>query len=143
MRRVGALAAAALAVALVLVAVARWERGRHADEQNAGIAHVYREVGELDAPNLEGFRVLDDFQCLIYRANGRRFGLELCVDWDGRVVEAMDRRTETKIWSLREDAEHATVRVDRREFERVIDAMCDQCAAIFERARQPGGVARR
>jgi hypothetical protein len=143
-RRVVVAAAVVLLAAVALVAVARWERSRHADQENAGIQRVRSEIGELDGPTLAGFRVLQDFQCLIYRRNGRPFGLELCVDWDGRVVEAMDRRDgDAEIWSLREDPGRARVRVERRAFERVISTMCEECEAIFERARSPLGQARR
>lgn len=131
-----------LVLAAALVAVARWERERHSDEANDGIERVYAAVGELDAPNLQGFRMLEDFQCLIYRAGGRTYGYELCVDWDGRVVEAFDRRDGTEVWSVREDPDLARVHVDRRSFERVIESMCEECGRIFERAREPGGQAR-
>jgi hypothetical protein len=135
--RLAGIAAAALVLAVALVVVARWERARHADDANDGIERVYEAVGALDAPNLEGFRMLEEFQCLIYRAGGRMYGLELCVDWEGRVVEAFDRRGDSvRISSLREDPELARVRVDRRAFERVVEGMCDDCAAIFERARE-------
>lgn len=143
-RRVVVAAAVVLLAAVALVAVARWERSRHADHENAGIERVRSAVGELNGRTLAGFRVLQDFQCLIYRRRGRIFGLELCVDWDGRVVEAIDRRgDEVEIWSLREDPGHARVRVDRREFERIVSTMCRKCEAIFERARTPLGQARR
>ena len=142
-RVVGAVVAAVL-LGLLLVGVARWERSHHADQENAGIERVYRAVGNLDGPTLEGFRFLDDFQCLIYRGGGRTFGLELCVDWQGRVIEGIDRRgDEVQISSLREDPGRARVRVDRRQFERVIESMCEECRAIFERARMPLGQARR
>jgi hypothetical protein len=140
---VGGVVAAAIA-AVLLVGVARWERDRHAVQENDGIERVYEAVGRLDAPTLQGFRFLDDFQCLIYRAGGRKFGLELCVDWDGRVVEAIDRRGgDVRISSLREDPSRARVRVDRRQFEQVVESMCEDCHAIFERARTPFGQARR
>lgn len=143
-RRVVVAGAVVLLAAVALVAVARWERSRHADQENAGIQRVRSEIGELDGKTLAGFRVLRDLQCLIYRRNGRTFGLELCVDWDGRVVEAMDRRgDEAEIWSLREDPGRARVRVDRRAFERVISTMCEECEAIFVRARSTLGQARR
>jgi hypothetical protein len=143
-RRVVVAAAVVIVAAMGLVAVARWERSRHADHENAGIQRVRSEIGELDGPTLAGFRVLEDFQCLIYRRNGRTFGLELCVDWNGRVVEAMDRRNgDGEIWSLREDPGRARVHVDRRVFERVISTMCKECEAIFERAQAPLGQARR
>jgi hypothetical protein len=143
-RRVAGVILAAVVAAVALVGVARWERNRHADQENDGIERVYEAVGRLDAPTLQGFRFLDDFQCLIYRAGGRKFGLELCVDWDGRVVEGIDRRGgEVRISSLREDPTRARVRVDRRRFEHVVESMCEDCRAIFERARTPLGQARR
>lgn len=143
-RAVAAGLAVVLLVAVALVAVARWERARHADRQNAGIERVHAAVGELDGPTLEGFRFLGEFQCLIYGRGGRTFALELCVDWDGRVVEGIDRRGgEVEIWSLREDPERARVRVDRSRFEQLIEGMCTDCRAIFERAREGGGQPRR
>jgi hypothetical protein len=139
-RRVAVGAAVLLLLAVALVAVARWERTRHADRENAGIERVDAAVGALDGPTLAGFRFLEEFQCLIYRRHGRTFALELCVDWDGRVVEGIDRRgDEVEIWSLREDPERARVRVDRRKFERVVSTMCKECKSIFERARMPLG----
>ena len=138
-RVVGALVAAVI-LALAVVGVARWEGDRHAEQENDGIERVYEAVGRLDASSLQGFRFLDDFQCLIYRAGGRKFGLELCVDWDGRVIEAIDRRGgDVHISSLREDPQRARVLVDRHRFERVIESICDDCRAIFERARMPLG----
>ena len=132
--------AVVLVAAVALVAVARWERASHADRENAGIERVQATVGELDSPTLEGFRFLGDFQCLIYGRDGRTFALELCVDWDGRVVESIDRRGgDVEIWSLREDPENARVRVDRSRFEKLIERMCADCRAIFERAREGGG----
>lgn len=134
-RRRTAAALAALVAAIALVALGRFERDDHADEQNAGIERVRETVGELDAPSLEGFRMLQDFQCLIYGSGGRTFALELCADREGRVVEAIDRRDGVRIWSLREDPELARVRVERARFEEVIGGMCAECRAIFERGR--------
>ena len=143
-RRVVVVLAGVLIAALAIVAVGRAERTRHADTENDGIERVYAAVGALEGPTLAGFRFATEFQCLIYRRGSRTFALELCVDWDGRVIEAIDRRgDETEIWSLREDPERARVRIDRREFERVVSTLCDACEAIFERSRQPLGRARR
>jgi hypothetical protein len=133
---------AAAVLLLGLVPIGRWERTRHDDRQNDGIERVYTAVGSLESP-ATGFRSLESFQCLIYRRAQTLFALELCVDWQGRVVEGIDRRGgEVRIWSLREDPERARVRVDRRRFEQKIERMCAQCKAIFERARLPGGQAR-
>lgn len=143
-RRIVAVLAVVLVAALAVVAVGRAERTRHADVENDGIERVYSAVGDLEGPTLAGFRFATEFQCLIYRRESRTFALELCADWEGRVIEAIDRRGgETEIWSLREDPERARVRLDRSEFERVVSTMCDDCEAIFERSRQPLGRARR
>lgn len=143
-RRVVVGAVVALLAVAAILAVGRWELARHADRENDGIERVYAAVGDLDGPTLAGFRFQEEFQCLIYERGGRTFALELCVDWDGRVVEAFDRRGEdVKISSLREDPDRARVHVDRRAFERLVSTMCDTCEAIFERARQPLGQARR
>jgi hypothetical protein len=131
--------AVVLLAAVALVAVAKAERTRHADRQNDGIERVHQAVGELDGPTLAGFRFLSAFQCLIYSRGGVQFALELCVDWEGRVVEGIDRRGEdVQIWSLREDPDRARVRIARTRFERVIEQLCVECRAIFERARAGG-----
>lgn len=135
-RRIGAIVAAVAAVVLVVVLVGASERSRHSDRENAGIADVVGAVGPLDSPSLKGFRLLTRFQCLVYTRGGVEFALELCVDRDGRVVEAIDRRSgEPEFWSLREDPSRADVRVDRTEVERLIVKMCPDCAGIFERNR--------
>jgi hypothetical protein len=117
-------AAAALAFAALagLVGVGRWEGARHADDENRGIARIRALVGPLDSPTLEAYRLLPQFSCLLYRRGGERLALELCVDGEGRVVEAIDRRGrgDPEVASIREDPEAATVRVDRSEVDRLI-----------------------
>lgn len=125
---------AALGALLVLVGVGRGERSRHADRQNDGIELVRAAVGPLDSPSLKGFRFLAKFQCLVYRRGRNDFALELCIDRQGRVVEAIDRRSgNTDWWSLREDPGLATVHVERGQVERLIVKMCPDCAGIFAR----------
>ena len=115
---------AALAVAAVLVAVARWERTRHADEQMVGMRRTVQAVGPLDSPDLVGFRYFPHFQCLAYRRPQHRIALELCVDPDGRVIETIDRRSgEPVIWSLREDPTASEVRVSRPTVDRLLARM--------------------
>jgi hypothetical protein len=139
-RRWATLALVATLAALVVVGIGRWERSRHADEENDGIARVRAAVGELDSSRLAGFRFLARFQCLVYSRGQNEFALELCVDREGRIVEAIDRRSgETKYWSLREDMKLADVRVDRGEVERLIVRMCPDCAGIFERDEERAG----
>jgi hypothetical protein len=113
-RRAVLLAVAAAVVLLLLIPVGRWERGERADEEMSGMRTVLAAVGTLDSPTLKGFRVLANFDCLLYERNRYDFALEVCVDDEGRVVEAIDRRgDEPRIWSLRDDPSSSDVRVDR------------------------------
>jgi hypothetical protein len=120
-RRWLAVAGAAVLALAALVVVGRHERSSHAADENRKIAEIRRLVGPLDSPSLDAFRLLPQFSCLLYRRDGNRFALELCVDARGRVVEAIDRRGRTpRIASLREDPSHATVRVERAEVDRLL-----------------------
>jgi hypothetical protein len=124
MRRVVVLAAAVLVAAVALVAIGRWERGQRASEENAGMHTVVQEVGPIGSPSLRGFRILANFDCLVYRRGRVPYALELCIDDEGRLVEAIDRRSgEPHIWSLRDDPTRASVRFDRREVDRLLDMM--------------------
>lgn len=121
MRRWLAVGGAAIVALAALVVVGRHERSAHAASENRKIADIRRLVGPLDSPSLDAFRLLPQFSCLLYRRDGNRFALEVCVDAHGRVVEAIDRRGRTpRIASLREDPSHATVRVDRAEVDRLL-----------------------
>jgi hypothetical protein len=117
-----AIVVAVLVVLGVLVLVGRSEGRRHAREENRGIAGIRALVGPLDSPSLDRYRLLPAFSCLLYERHANPFALELCVDADGRVVEAIDRRNRRKprIYSLREDPSAATVRVDRAEVDRLL-----------------------
>jgi len=117
-----AVVAGALVVLAALVVVGRWEGRRHARKENRGIAEIRALVGPLDSPSLDRYRLLADFSCLLYRRNGNAFALELCIDAEGRVVEAIDRRDRRRprIFSIREEHSAATVRVDRAEVDRLI-----------------------
>jgi hypothetical protein len=124
MRRSGPLVVvgAVLVALAALVVVGRWEGRRHARSENRGIAEIRGLVGPLDSSSLDRYRLLAQFSCLLYGRNGNAFALELCVDRNGRVVEAIDRRNRRKprIFSLREDPSAATVRVDRAEVDRLL-----------------------
>jgi hypothetical protein len=114
------IAVAVLALVLV-VATGRWERGSHADRQNDRIARVLAEIGPIDSPSLKAFRYLQNFQCLLYRRGSNDLALEVCADPQGRVVEAIDRRSgDPWIGSVREEPELATERVDRALFDRLL-----------------------
>ena len=123
-RRIGIWAVAVVAVAAVLVVVARWERSHRAADQSRGKRAVARMIGPLDSPALNSFRLLGSFDCLLYQRGENPFALELCVDRSGRVVEAIDRRGgKVRVWSLRDDPTRSSVRVDRAEVDRLLDKM--------------------
>jgi hypothetical protein len=110
-----------LALAALLVAVGRWERDRRADEENRGMRGILAAVGPLDSPSLKAFRYLQRFQCLLYERNGNPVALELCVDEEGRLIEAIDRRFgDPRISSLRDDPTRSTIRLDRAEVDRLL-----------------------
>lgn len=107
-----------------LVAVANWERAARADEESDGMQRVLDEVGELDSDTLRGFRILANFQCLVYERGRNDFALEVCVDREGRVVETIDRRDGTpEIWSVRDDPTRSEIRVDRAQVDELLDRM--------------------
>ena len=122
-RLVAAGVAAAVAL-LALVAVGRWERGDRADGQIRKMLEVRREIGPLDSPSLRAYRLMGDFDCLLYQRGKNPFAVELCVDFDGRVIETIDRRhREPRIGSLRDDPTRSTIRVDRALVERLLERM--------------------
>jgi hypothetical protein len=125
MRRRSVVAAAAGALALLgLVPVGIWERGHRAEVEIEGMRGVLTAVGPLDSPSLTAFRYFNTFQCLVYRRERIRLALELCFDGDGRLIEAIDRRSgEPRIWSLRDDPTRSTIRVDRAEVDRLLMRM--------------------
>jgi hypothetical protein len=123
-RRLALAVTAGIALVAVLVAIGRWERSHRAAVQSRGMREVARAVGRLDSPSLDAFRVLGNFDCLLYKRGSNPFALELCVDRSGRIVEAIDRRGgSARVWSLRDDPTRSTVRVDRAEVERLLDKM--------------------
>ena len=120
-RALVAVVAAAIVALALLVVVGRHEGARHARQENRKIEQIRRLVGPLDSPTLDAYRLLPQFSCLLYKRDDNRFALELCMDGQGRVVEAIDRRGRTpRIASLREAPQDATVRVDRAEVDRLL-----------------------
>ena len=114
----------ALVVLVALVPIGAWERERRADDESTGMRSVLQRVGPLDSPELRGFRIFANFECLVYERGRNDFALELCVDDRGRVVEAIDRRDGTaEVWSLREDPSRSEVVVDRAEVNRLLRRM--------------------
>jgi len=123
-RRAALLAAGSALLLLALIPIGRWEGSRHAAEETAQVREVLTAIGELDSPSLDAYRRLGWADCLLYRRGANPFALEVCVDAQGRVVEAIDRRSgEPEIASLREDPTSSDVVVDRAEVDRLLERM--------------------
>jgi hypothetical protein len=117
----------AVIIALVLgalVVVGRWERSREIAAEVKGLHRISALVRPLDQRTLTGYRVQSSFDCLVYRRGANPFALELCADRSGRLVEAIDRRSEhRRIYSLRAEPFASPVRLDRAKFEHVLNRM--------------------
>lgn len=125
MRRVLLLAAVAgVAVLVVLAFVGRSEKRHWIDAQLRGMERVVHLVGPLDQRSLVGFRVLPQFDCLVYRRGAELLALELCVDRGGHLIEAIDRRGGARIYyDLESDPRAASIRLNRAEVDRVLRKM--------------------
>ena len=118
---------ACVVVLVALIPLGRWEASRRADEQNRGMRGVVAAVGPVDSPSLSAFRHNLRFDCLLYRRNGNPFALELCVDHQSRLIEAIDRRDgDPRIWSLRDDPGRSAISIDRDEVERLVARMIEE-----------------
>jgi hypothetical protein len=126
-RRPPVLAGAALFAVLVVVVLAlvgRSEKDRWVDSELHGMTRVDRLVGPLDQRSLVGFRVLPQFDCLVYRRGLDLLALELCVNGEGRLVQAIDRRGGGRhYFDLESDPSTASIRVDRAEVDRLLRKM--------------------
>lgn len=107
---------------LALIPLGRWEQNRSIRARLAGIEHVRAAIGpDLYNPDLTGYRIARPVDCLTYRAGSVIFARELCFDVEGRLIEAIDRRTgDPKIWSLREDPAAARLRLAPRSLDALI-----------------------
>jgi hypothetical protein len=118
----------AAAVLVALVPLGLYEGERRAGAEMRAMARMRAAVGPLDSPSLVGYRVLPGFDCLVYRRPDAPFALEVCFDGEGRLVEAIDRRSgRTEFASLRDDPAASTLRVDRREIDRLLRMMGAPC----------------
>lgn len=118
---------AAVIVAALLIALpflGRWEKHRWVNTEQRGMMHVVRLVGPLDQHALVGFRVLPQFDCLVYRRGAVLLALELCVNGRGRLIETIDRRGGARrYYDLESDPGAATIQIDRAEVNRLLRKM--------------------
>ena len=91
MRRWALAGVVVVVAALVVVAIGRHERASERSYSLQGIANVRVLIGNRIGEPYD-YRVGSGLSCLIYPDHGRFFALELCIDAQGRVVEAVDRR---------------------------------------------------
>jgi hypothetical protein len=125
MRRLPIVMALVGVIALVgLLLLGRWERHRWIDVQLRGMERVVRLVGPLDQHSLVGFRVLPQFDCLVYRRGSELLALELCVDRQGNLIEAIDRRAGARIYyDLESDPGAASIHLNESEVNRLLEKM--------------------
>lgn len=111
-------------IVTALAFVGRWEKDRWVDSQLRGMTRVERLIGPLDQRSLIGFRVLPQFDCLVYRRGADLIALELCVDGQGRLVQAVDRRGGVRrYYDLHSEPAASTIHVDRAEIDRLLRKM--------------------
>jgi len=112
--RIALLLAGLLLVAVGLALLGRWE----GDRAVRGELREMRRVLDLVGPTLtarapSAYRPAETFACLAYRTSKEEpYGLELCFDAEGRLVETIDRRgSGIRVSSLREEPETSGIRV--------------------------------
>lgn len=116
--------AGVVVIAAILVVVGRHERSNWVRAQLQGMNRVQRLVGPLGGPSLSGFRVLPQFDCLVYRRGPNPFALELCVDGAGRLIQAIDRTGSVRrYYDLQAEPSAATIRVNRTTVDRLLQRM--------------------
>ena len=113
--------AVGLVVVAALVPLGRWEAARSQRVRNDGIARVRADIGsELVNRQLSGYRIARPVDCLLYRWRSILYRWELCYASDGRLIEAIDRRSEpARVWSLREQPAAARMRVPASQLYRI------------------------
>jgi hypothetical protein len=113
-------AAAALLLLAAIAPLGRWERNRQINRQADGM----RSLSALAGPDFTGVRPASrlsagrpagPMDCLLYKVGDNQIAFELCFDWNGRLIEAIDRRSATtKFWLLRDDPTRSPVRASIR-----------------------------
>jgi hypothetical protein len=111
-RRLGLVAAGAVVAALVMVVAGRWEGRREARLENARIQETMKIIGSDLSRHLTAYRPTPSFTCLVYGRSDRPFEYEICLDPQGRVIEALDRSLGLRIGSLRYEPSLATHRIE-------------------------------
>jgi hypothetical protein len=90
-RRPAVVGGAAVLLAVVLVVAGRWEEHRSARDELRQMRAVLAAVGDIQRRRPTGYRTGPP-ACLAYATPGNAYGLQLCFDSSGRLVETVDRR---------------------------------------------------
>ena len=101
-------------VAGAFVVVGRLERRHEQDAMLNGIASVRAAIGpSLAKPGPDDYILLNPGRtCLLWAVGARTYALELCIDGQGRVVEAVDRQwTQPHFYSIIEEPNVARLRI--------------------------------
>jgi hypothetical protein len=113
MTRGPVVAAVCVAALAACVPLGRWEHRRMVDDERAGMAAAFRAATAqgLRSRALDAYRLAPAFDCLLYRTGSTEpYGLELCFDPQGGLVETIDRRTrDVRISSLRAESREAGI----------------------------------
>jgi hypothetical protein len=109
--RVGGVGVGVVVLAVALVVVGRWEEARSTHDEVRQMRLVVSAVGDLTRRRPTGYR-LGPPDCLAYATPKNLYGLQICFDRSGRIVETVDRRpTQPKYASLVYDPALSTLRV--------------------------------
>jgi hypothetical protein len=110
-RRALLIGAACAVVGVFLVLVGKWEEHRAAQHEMREMRIVLNAIGDLTRRRPTGYRTGPPV-CFAYATPGNLFGLQVCFDQSGRVVETVDRRPiQPRYASLVYDPGLSTLRV--------------------------------
>jgi hypothetical protein len=108
-RKIATLVVATVLASAAIVLLGRWEEHRSARMEVARMRIVLDAVGPLQSAQATGYRISDP-SCLAYSVPQNRFGLQLCFDASGRLVETVDRRGSQPVYaSLNYDPDLSTI----------------------------------
>ncbi len=124
MKRRVILAIAAVVLAAVAIVYGRAEgAGAVKTEQRALLAARAAVGDRLMHPDEAIYDPGGALECLTYPVNGNLFALELCFDAQGRLVEAVDRRSVERISSFRWGPQHAPFRISPQALDRAANSV--------------------
>jgi O-antigen ligase len=113
-RRVAVVSLALLVAAAATVGLGRWERARYVTRETTEMRALFDAVGgQIAGRTLTSYRPGPP-DCLWYQVGSHPYGISLCFDGEGRLVEASDRRSSGApvYWRMVPPAAYAHTRVD-------------------------------